>query len=598
MPPLPPPSPSKQRCRLCHRKYAPGDHDFASAASGAIRCHGFCLSLSRGLARRRDPTPKMVEAEVARCAAAECSFCGRPGAAAACREPKCRADFHLACFYKGHASDDGGRPACRQHIATASPKRTSASGSSPQKSPSRPVTRSTTPSPPKLSPADAEVRAALSPAVKKPPKLEASVALTSWQRRFCVRCEKSTMHQPTSPNDGAGTTTWSCPVCKMRETFQEQPPTNVEENKAPTPVKILPKMKRSFCGDLDHRRSPTHDVGGGRSARSTRGSHGTAASASSAGRSNDRSPLGPKQAESAAGSRATASTAPSEGKENTGGGEERKRLGKRKARDAWIVNKAVAVKAGGKVKQVKKVPVKKLQSNGVKERKQKKVGKAQKGAGAAPTAVSATANGGKKKPDSPAKKFVENSVSPKMDATAISNGSHNGVQPSQKVKKNLSKLFNNGDLNNQAVATKSSQQQQQQPGCDPSTLNRRLVKQLVQKVTVRPVADRLIFHVKTNLPIEPPCEEEAVEDYSWQQQLSDRQIDDFVDLNAGEKAFMKMWNRHLFEHECHGNNMLLRVLDLFIDRHAVDIVERNLYKNFLLHLANLVEFDVIDQVRS
>ena len=33
--------------------------------------------------------------------------------------------------------------------------------------------------------------------------------------------------------------------------------------------------------------------------------------------------------------------------------------------------------------------------------------------------------------------------------------------------------------------------------------------------------------------------------FSLQIGLSDRQIDDFVDLNAGEKAFFKLWNAHL-----------------------------------------------------
>ena len=85
------------------------------------------------------------------------------------------------------------------------------------------------------------------------------------------------------------------------------------------------------------------------------------------------------------------------------------------------------------------------------------------------------------------------------------------------------------------------------------------------------------------------------EDYTWQIGLSDRQIDDFLDLNAGEKAFMKLWNGHMYRNPALGSKMLTVELDRFVDAHAADIVGMNLYKNFVLHLTNLVEFEVIDQ---
>ena len=82
---------------------------------------------------------------------------------------------------------------------------------------------------------------------------------------------------------------------------------------------------------------------------------------------------------------------------------------------------------------------------------------------------------------------------------------------------------------------------------------------------------------------------------SFQIGLSERQIDDFVDLNAGEKAFFKLWNAHLHRNPALGSNMLVIVLNLFIDAHAHDIIRMDLYKNFILHLTNLVEFGVIEQ---
>ena len=77
--------------------------------------------------------------------------------------------------------------------------------------------------------------------------------------------------------------------------------------------------------------------------------------------------------------------------------------------------------------------------------------------------------------------------------------------------------------------------------------------------------------------------------------LYNRQFDDFVDLNAGEKTMMKLWNAHMCRFPVLGNNMLQIELDRFVDAHAAVIVGMNLYKNFLLHLTNLVEFGVLDQ---
>ena len=71
-----------------------------------------------------------------------------------------------------------------------------------------------------------------------------------------------------------------------------------------------------------------------------------------------------------------------------------------------------------------------------------------------------------------------------------------------------------------------------------------------------------------------------------------------MDLNAGEKSIMKLWNAHMLRNPALGSSMLVVELDRFVDAHAADIVGMNLYKNFLLHLGNLYEFGVIDRVSS
>ncbi len=108
------------------------------------------------------------------------------------------------------------------------------------------------------------------------------------------------------------------------------------------------------------------------------------------------------------------------------------------------------------------------------------------------------------------------------------------------------------------------------------------------------IKTRQIFHVRNTLPIEHD-EEEAEEDYQWLVDNSDRQVDDFLDLNDGEKEFFKLWNAHLHRHPCFGDKMMYWVLLLFVEEHGDAIIQKNLYNNFMLHLTNFYDFAVLDQ---
>ena len=75
--------------------------------------------------------------------------------------------------------------------------------------------------------------------------------------------------------------------------------------------------------------------------------------------------------------------------------------------------------------------------------------------------------------------------------------------------------------------------------------------------------------------------------------MSHRQIDDFLDLNQGEKALMKFWNTHLHKNPCYGDRMLIQILAEFIDQYGLRIYRQNLQKNLMLHLSNLHDFAAI-----
>lgn len=55
-------------------------------------------------------------------------------------------------------------------------------------------------------------------------------------------------------------------------------------------------------------------------------------------------------------------------------------------------------------------------------------------------------------------------------------------------------------------------------------------------------------------------------------------IDDFTDVNRGEKDFMKMWNNHVQKYTFVGDCQMPRALAMFIDIRGQDIVQKNLFR--------------------
>ena len=104
--------------------------------------------------------------------------------------------------------------------------------------------------------------------------------------------------------------------------------------------------------------------------------------------------------------------------------------------------------------------------------------------------------------------------------------------------------------------------------------------------------DRLLYHISNNQPVDKG-EPEIEESYDWLVELNDKQTDDFVDLNEGEKAFFKLWNTHLHKNPCFGDQMMIKILDMFINENGVRIFRGNLYRNFTLHLSNFHQFGTI-----
>jgi len=109
--------------------------------------------------------------------------------------------------------------------------------------------------------------------------------------------------------------------------------------------------------------------------------------------------------------------------------------------------------------------------------------------------------------------------------------------------------------------------------------------------------NRAYHYSTTNLPMSAKAvsngDGEDITDPPWLQIKTSKMIDDFTDVNEGEKEFMKVWNRHVQHYTFVGDCQMPLALKKFIEEKGEEIVRKNLYRNFSLHLINLYEFGII-----
>eukprot|EP00047_Mylnosiga_fluctuans_P017055 m.58422 g.58422 ORF g.58422 m.58422 type:complete len:406 (-) comp6900_c0_seq3:92-1309(-) len=87
-------------------------------------------------------------------------------------------------------------------------------------------------------------------------------------------------------------------------------------------------------------------------------------------------------------------------------------------------------------------------------------------------------------------------------------------------------------------------------------------------------------------------------DLEWLHSDSNRLIDEFTDLNNGEKAIMKLWNMFLardWPSDCLTDRGMPAVCRAFILRRAPDIARARLRNNLALHLANMRDFGLLSE---
>lgn len=108
--------------------------------------------------------------------------------------------------------------------------------------------------------------------------------------------------------------------------------------------------------------------------------------------------------------------------------------------------------------------------------------------------------------------------------------------------------------------------------------------------------NRLYFHSDSCVPLRPQemeVDSEDERDPDWLREKTAKQIEEFMDVNEGEKEIMKLWNLHAMKQGFIADNQMNEACLRFAERHAAHIVERDLCRNFLLHLISMHDFNLI-----
>lgn len=110
---------------------------------------------------------------------------------------------------------------------------------------------------------------------------------------------------------------------------------------------------------------------------------------------------------------------------------------------------------------------------------------------------------------------------------------------------------------------------------------------------------RLYHHTVTCLPIYPKemdIDSEGENDPKWLQTKTMMMIDDFTDVNEGEKELMKMWNLHVMKYGYVGDCQIPLACQMFLENKGKELLMKNLYRNFVLHMCSLFDFGLVSPV--
>ncbi|KAM6972120.1 polycomb protein suz12-B isoform 2-T2 [Aplochiton taeniatus] len=108
--------------------------------------------------------------------------------------------------------------------------------------------------------------------------------------------------------------------------------------------------------------------------------------------------------------------------------------------------------------------------------------------------------------------------------------------------------------------------------------------------------NRLYFHSDSCMPLRPQemeVDSEDERDPDWLKEKTATQLEEFTDVNEGEKEVMKLWNLHVMKHGFIADNQMNHASMMFVEAWGTHIARRNLCRNFLLHLVSMHDFNLV-----
>ncbi|XP_022918148.1 polycomb protein Su(z)12 [Onthophagus taurus] len=111
--------------------------------------------------------------------------------------------------------------------------------------------------------------------------------------------------------------------------------------------------------------------------------------------------------------------------------------------------------------------------------------------------------------------------------------------------------------------------------------------------------NRLYHHTTTCLPIYPKemdVDSEGENDPEWLRAKTMMMIDEFTDVNEGEKELMKMWNLHVMKYGFVGDCQIPLACHMFVQHKGKELLMKNLYRNFVVHMCSLFDFGLVSAV--
>ncbi|XP_056143702.1 polycomb protein suz12-A [Lampris incognitus] len=108
--------------------------------------------------------------------------------------------------------------------------------------------------------------------------------------------------------------------------------------------------------------------------------------------------------------------------------------------------------------------------------------------------------------------------------------------------------------------------------------------------------NRLYFHSDSCVPLRPQemdVDSEDERDPDWLKEKTVMQIEEFTDVNEGEKEIMKLWNLHVMKYGFIADNQMKQACMLFVEQRGAHIIQYNLCRNFLLHLISMHDFNLV-----